>query len=64
MKFYLISPPKINKNFNHEIFDKVTDIISVNFFQFRPKYKSLSERFNFVLHHYKEISKICKKKKN
>ena len=63
MKFYLISPPKINKNFNHEIFDKVTDIISVNFFQFRPKYKSLSERFNFVSHHYKEISKICKKKK-
>ena len=63
MKFYLISPPKINKNFNHEIFDKVTDIIPVNFFQFRPKYKSLSERFNFVLHHYKEISKICKKKK-
>ena len=63
MKFYLISPPKINKNFNHEIFDKVTDIISVNFFQFRPKYKSLSERLNFVSHHYKEISKICKKKK-
>ena len=62
MKFYLISPPKINKNFNHEIFDKVTDIIPVNFFQFRPKYKSLSERFNFVLHHYKEISRICKKK--
>tara|TARA_B100000575_G_scaffold119697_1_gene95293 strand:+ start:153 stop:782 length:630 start_codon:yes stop_codon:yes gene_type:complete len=63
MKFYLISPPKINKNFNHEIFDKVTDIISVNFFQFRPKYKSLSRRFNFVSYHYKEISKICKKKK-
>ena len=63
MKFYLISPPKINKNFNHEIFDKVTDIISVNFFQFRPKYKSLSERSNFVSNHYKEISKICKKKK-
>ena len=63
MKFYLISPPKINKNFNHDIFDKVTDIISVNFFQFRPKYKSLSERFNFVSYHYKEISKICKKKK-
>ena len=63
MKFYLISPPKINKNFNHEIFDKVTDIISVNFFQFRPKYKSLSDRFNYVSHHYKEISKICKKKK-
>ena len=63
MKFYLISPPKINKNFNHEIFDKVTDIISVNFFQFRPKYKLLSERFNYVSHHYREISKICKKKK-
>ena len=63
MKFYLISPPKINKNFNHEIFDKVTDIISVNFFQFRPKYKSLSERFNYVSNHYEEISKICKKKK-
>ena len=63
MKFYLISPPKINGNFNHEIFDKVTDIISVNFFQFRPKYKSLSERFNYVSNHYKEISKICKKKK-
>ena len=63
MKFYLISPPKINKNFNHEIFDKVTDILSVNFFQFRPKYKSLSERFSYVSDHYKEISKICKKKK-
>ena len=63
MKFYLISPPKISKNFNHEIFDKVTDIISVNFFQFRPKYKSLSERSNFVSNYYKEISKICKKKK-
>ena len=63
MKFYLISPPKINKNFNHEIFDKITDIISVNFFQFRPKHKSLSERFNFVSNHFKEISKICKKKK-
>ena len=63
MKFYLISPPKINKNFNHEIFDKVTDIISVNFFQFRPKYKLLSERLNFISYYYKEISKICKKKK-
>ena len=63
MNFYLISPPKIHKNFNHEIFDKVTDIISVNFFQFRPKYKSLSERFNFISQHYKEISKICNKKK-
>ena len=63
MKFYLISPPTINKNFNHEIFDKVTDIISVNFFQFRPKYKSLSERLNYVSNHYEEISKICKKKK-
>ena len=63
MKFYIISPPKINKNFNHEIFDKITDIICVNFFQFRPKYKSLSDRLNFVSHHYKEISKICKKKK-
>ena len=63
MKFYLISPPKINKNFNHEIFDKVTDIISVNFFQFSQKYKSLSERFNYVSNHYEEISKICKKKK-
>ena len=63
MKFYLISPPKISKNFNHEIFDRVTDIISVNFFQFRPKHTSLSERFDFVSEHYKEISKICKKKK-
>ena len=63
MKFYLISPPKINGNFNHEIFDKITDIISVNFFQFRPKYKLLSERLNYVSHHYREISKICKKKK-
>ena len=64
MKFYLISPPKINKNFNYEIFDKVTDIISVNFFQFRPKHKSLLERLDFVSNHYNEISKICKKKKN
>ena len=63
MKFYLISPPSRNKNFNYEIFDKVTDIISVNFFQFRPKHKSLIERINFVSKYYKEISKICIKKK-
>ena len=62
MKFHIISPPDINKDFNYQNFDRVTDIISVDFFQFRPKHKSISERISFVRNHYKEISKICKKK--
>tara|TARA_B100000963_G_C22419791_1_gene577129 strand:+ start:76 stop:714 length:639 start_codon:yes stop_codon:yes gene_type:complete len=63
MKFYIISPPKINKNFNHQNFDKITDIIKVNFFQFRPKYSSMLKRLKFVESYYNKISEICKKKK-
>ncbi len=63
MKFYIISPPKINKNFNHQNFDKITDIIKVNFFQFRPKYSSILNRLKFVESYYNKISEICKRKK-
>ena len=63
MKFYIISPPKINKNFNHQNFDRITDIIKVNFFQFRPKYSSMLKRLKFVERHYNKIREICKKKK-
>ena len=47
MDFYIISPPKI-KNFNSEIFDRITDIISVKYFQFRPKFQDLKKRIKFV----------------
>ncbi len=63
MKFYIISPPEINRNFNHQNFDTITDIIPVNFFQFRPKYESITKRMNFVKEHYNEIAEICSKKK-
>ena len=63
MDIYLISPPEETNYFNAEVFDKITDIIPIKFFQFRPKSKSLEERFDFVNKHFKPFSEICKKKK-
>jgi thiamine-phosphate pyrophosphorylase len=63
MKIYLISPPEDTHSFNPTIFDKITDIIPVKYFQFRPKFKSLDDRLNFVKKHYKAFSRVCKKKK-
>ena len=34
MKIYLISPPKLTKSFNSKIFDTITDIIPIEYFQF------------------------------
>ena len=63
MKIYLISPPKLTKSFNSKIFDTITDIIPVEYFQFRPKFKLLKDRLNFVEIHYESFSRVCKKKK-
>ena len=63
MKIYLISPPKQTASFTAEMFDKITDIIPVEYFQFRPKFKLLSDRLNFVRKYYVSFSEICKKKK-
>ena len=63
MKIYLISPPIDTHSFNPMMFDKITEIIPVKYFQFRPKFKSLDDRLNFVKKHYKEFSRVCKKKK-
>ena len=46
MKFYIISPPDYNENFSAENFDKITDLIPVEYFQFRPKFSKLFERKN------------------
>ena len=62
MKIYLISPPKQTASFIAENkFDKITDIIPVEYFQFRPKFKLLSDRLNFVRKYYVSFSEICKK---
>ena len=53
MKFYIISPPGYNENFNAENFDKVTDLVSVDYFLFRPNFSKLSERKKF-------IKKLCR----
>jgi len=63
VKFYAISPPTENISFNKSSFDKMSDILSFSFFQFRPKHKSLKDRIKFVQYHYQYISEICKKKK-
>ena len=63
MKIYLISPPKQTASFTAEMFDKITDIIPVQYFQFRPKFKLISDRLNFVRKYYVSFSEICKKKK-
>ena len=62
MKFYLISPPKSHKNFTPEGLDKISDIIPIDYFQFRPKHECLSERLKFVEKYFYDISKICKSK--
>ena len=63
MKIYLISPPIDTHSFNPMMFDKITEIIPVKYFQFRPKFKSLDDRLNFVKKYYKAFSRVCKKKK-
>ncbi len=63
MEFYIISPPKEFKNFNPEIFDQVTNIISVKYFQFRPKFKDIKKRIKFVEKYHRDFLNICNKKK-
>ena len=43
MKFYLISPPFKQDSFSSENFDFITDTLDVEYFQFRPKYKTLNK---------------------
>ncbi len=62
MKFYLISPPDYNENFNAKNFDEITDLIPVEYFQFRPKFAKLLERKKFVKKFYNSFSEICKNK--
>ena len=63
MKFYVISPPNYNVNFNVENFEKITNILPINFFQFRPKFSSLKKRLRFVDEYYEGVRNVCKKKK-
>ena len=41
MKFYLISPPKARNSFFCKNFNTVSDIIDIEYFQLRPKHKTL-----------------------
>ena len=63
MQIYLISPPYEINSFSTETFDKITDVISIKYFQFRPKFSSLHDRENFIRKYYFSFLKICKKKK-
>ena len=63
MKFYIISPPDYNKNFTAENFDKITDLVPVEYFQFRPKFPKLFDRKKFIRKFHHSFSKICRKKK-
>ena len=63
MNFYIISPPKENINFTPRNFNIVSDILKVDYFQFRPKFKRLKDRLNFVKKYFNDFKEICKKKK-
>lgn len=63
MKFYLISPPFEQKNFNKDIFDKITDIINVTHFQIRPKYEKKEQNRLFAEKSLINYKKLCQKKK-
>ena len=62
MKFYIISPPTENINFNPHNFELISDQIKVDYFQFRPKFSSLAERLIFVEKYFNDFYEICKKK--
>ena len=62
MQIYLISPPKETSSFNADTFDKITDIIPIEYFQFRPKFNSLKERISFVKKYTYLFRKFVKKK--
>ena len=62
MEIYLISPPKETKFFNAENFEKISELIPIKYFQFRPKFKSLKNRKKFVEKFHSSFLKICKKK--
>ncbi len=63
MKFYLISPPFKKESFSAENFDFITDTLDVEYFQFRPKYKTLIQRIKFIKDYYENINLICRKKR-
>ncbi len=63
MKFYIISPSKKKETFTPENLERISEIIPVEFFQFRPKHKTIEERIEFVKENYVEFKKICIKKK-
>ena len=62
MKFYIVSPPDYNENFSAENFDKITDLVPVEYFQFRPKFSKLFDRKKFIRKFHNTFSKICSKK--
>ena len=63
MKFYLISPPFKQDSFSAENFDFITDTLDVEYFQFRPKYKTLNKRIMFIKDYFESFNHICKKRK-
>ena len=63
MRFYLISPPFEDKNFNKNNFDKITDIIKIDYFQIRPKHSSYFKKTEFAKKFLDEFKKICEEKK-
>ena len=62
MEIYLISPPKETRSFNADNFEKISELIPIKYFQFRPKFKLFEERKKFVEKFHSSFLKICKKK--
>ena len=62
MRFHLISPPFENKNFNKENFDRISDIIKIDYFQIRPKHNNFLKKNEFAKKFFDEFKKICEEK--
>ena len=63
MNFYIISPPEENINFTPKNFNIISDILNVDYFQFRPNFKKLKDRVNFVKKYFNDFKEICQNKK-
>tara|TARA_Y100000022_G_C13215425_1_gene359658 strand:- start:547 stop:1191 length:645 start_codon:yes stop_codon:yes gene_type:complete len=62
MEIYLISPPEEISSFNADNFEKISELIPIKYFQFRPKFQLFEKRKKFVEKFHYSFLKICKKK--
>lgn len=63
MNFYIISPPKDQKNFNLKNLVELIKIIKIDFLQLRPQYSNSKKNIEFIEKYHFLFNDICKENK-